>query len=135
MSKNTVKVSFCRNWLVSRRISLAIHSLSGAESCTRAATYTFSPSNMIQASVRSVAGAPSTGTCCRKSVIGGTVSYTSSSSTPSRRMPVSSRMARTVVRPSASRFITAGATGAGGPSMAAASAGSIAVAVKAPGAT
>ena len=73
MSKNAVNVSFWRSWAVSRRISLATHWLSGADSQTRAETYTFVSSNMIHASVRSVAGAPMSGTCWMKSVIAGTV--------------------------------------------------------------
>ena len=47
---------------MSRRISFATQSLSGAESQSRADTYTFSSSNKIHASVRSVAGAPASGT-------------------------------------------------------------------------
>ncbi len=90
---------------------------------------------MIQASVRSVAGAPDVGNCCTKSEIGAISRYTSSSSTPSSLIPVVRRIARTVVRSPASRFMTAGATGGGGPSICAASAASPAVGFKAPGAT
>ena len=115
-------MSFCRSWLVSRRISLAIHSLSGAESHTRAETYTFVSSNMIHASVFSVAGAPSMGTCCTKSVIACTSLYTASSSSPSSLMPSASLMARTVAFPCSSRVTTAGAIGGGGPSIAASNA-------------
>ena len=73
MSKKAVNVSLSRSWLPSRRISLATHSLSGAESQIRPETYTFVSSNMIHASVFSVAGAPSTGNRWMRPVSAGTI--------------------------------------------------------------
>ena len=46
---------------LSRRISLATHSDSGAESQQRALMYRLSPSNRIQTSVYSVASVPASG--------------------------------------------------------------------------
>ena len=117
MSNKTENVSLLRSCGLSRRISLATHSLSGASSQRRADTYTFSSSNVIHASVFSVAGSLSSGMVWRNPVIGGTSRYTDSSSRPSRRIGSVNRMARTVAFPRSSRLMTAGGTGGGGPSM------------------
>ena len=74
----------------------------------------FAALNRTHASVRSLAGAPSFGSCWMKSSMAGTISYTGSSRTPSRRSPAASLTARTVARPSASRETTSGGDGGGG---------------------
>ena len=78
----------------------------------------FAASKKTQASVLSLAGAPSFGSCWMKSSMAGTISYAGSSRTPSRRSPAASLTARTVARRSASRAITAGGDGGGGRSTA-----------------
>ena len=109
-----MRCSFWTVWNESRRISLATHRETGTEAHRRAATYTASSSYRIHASLRSVAGAPSRGTCCTNPPNGGVVSYTPSSSTPSTRSGSSSRTARTVARPPASRLMVAGEGAAAG---------------------
>ena len=69
VSNATQKLSLLRSMGVSRRISLATQSAGGAVSHRRALTYMFAASNIIQASVFSVAGAPSSGINCTKSEI------------------------------------------------------------------
>ena len=62
---------------------------------------------------RSVAGLPSSGSCCTKSPIGSVVLVISSSSLPSMRIGLVTRTARTATCPALSRETTAGATGGG----------------------